>query len=65
MDYILAAVPKPYVAVMDGITSMFLRKRVRRLIDSVFAVGGGVGLAVNAQFRIATEKTVFAMNGKS
>ncbi len=22
MDYILAAVPKPYVAVMDGITSM-------------------------------------------
>ena len=25
------------------------------------AVGGGVGLAVNAQFRIATEKTIFAM----
>ena len=24
-------------------------------------VGGGVGLAVNAQFRIATEKTIFAM----
>ncbi|KAL1944742.1 hypothetical protein VTO73DRAFT_3172 [Trametes versicolor] len=44
MDYILAAVPKPYVCVMDGIT-----------------MGGGVGLAVNAQFRIATEKTVFAM----
>ncbi|TFK94747.1 3-hydroxyisobutyryl-coenzyme A hydrolase [Polyporus arcularius HHB13444] len=44
MDYILAAVPKPYVAVMDGIT-----------------MGGGVGLSVNAQFRVATEKTVFAM----
>ncbi|KAH9945844.1 3-hydroxyisobutyryl-coenzyme A hydrolase [Epithele typhae] len=44
MDYILAALPKAYVAVMDGIT-----------------MGGGVGLAVNAQFRIATEKTVFAM----
>ncbi|RPD66442.1 3-hydroxyisobutyryl-coenzyme A hydrolase [Lentinus tigrinus ALCF2SS1-7] len=44
MDYILAAVPKPYVAVMDGIT-----------------MGGGVGLSVNAQFRIATEKTIFAM----
>ena len=27
----------------------------------MFVVGGGVGLAVNAQFRIATEKTVFAM----
>ena len=24
-------------------------------------MGGGVGLAANAQFRIATEKTVFAM----
>ncbi|KZT02305.1 3-hydroxyisobutyryl-coenzyme A hydrolase [Laetiporus sulphureus 93-53] len=44
MDYILAVMPKPYVAVMDGIT-----------------MGGGVGLAVNAPFRIATEKTRFAM----
>nr|VWO94839.1 Mevalonyl-coenzyme A hydratase sidH (EC (Siderophore biosynthesis protein H) [Ganoderma boninense] len=44
MDYILAAVPKPYVAVMDGIT-----------------MGGGVGLSINARFRIATEKTMFAM----
>lgn len=26
-----------------------------------FPVGGGVGLAANAPFRIATEKTVFAM----
>ncbi|KAI0957747.1 hypothetical protein AcW1_006038 [Taiwanofungus camphoratus] len=44
LDYILAAMPKPYVAIMDGIT-----------------MGGGVGLAVNAPFRIATENTVFAM----
>ena len=26
-----------------------------------WTVGGGVGLSVNAQFRIATEKTMFAM----
>ncbi|CAA7271582.1 unnamed protein product [Cyclocybe aegerita] len=44
MDYILAALKKPYVAVLDGMT-----------------MGGGVGLAANAPFRIATEKTVFAM----
>ncbi|KAI0093896.1 3-hydroxyisobutyryl-coenzyme A hydrolase [Irpex rosettiformis] len=44
LDYMLAAVPQPYVAVMDGIT-----------------MGGGVGLSVNANFRIATENTVFAM----
>ncbi|KAH9832925.1 3-hydroxyisobutyryl-coenzyme A hydrolase [Rhodofomes roseus] len=44
MDYILAAMPKPYIAVMDGIT-----------------MGGGVGLSVNASFRIATENTSFAM----
>ncbi|EMD38215.1 hypothetical protein CERSUDRAFT_113364 [Gelatoporia subvermispora B] len=44
MDYILATMPKPYVAVMDGVT-----------------MGGGVGLCVNAPFRIATENTMFAM----
>ncbi|TCD68443.1 hypothetical protein EIP91_010729 [Steccherinum ochraceum] len=44
LDYILAALPKPYISVMDGIT-----------------MGGGVGLASQAPFRIATEKTVFAM----
>ncbi|KXN92191.1 3-hydroxyisobutyryl-CoA hydrolase, mitochondrial [Leucoagaricus sp. SymC.cos] len=44
MDYILAALRKPYVAVMDGIT-----------------LGGGVGLAANAPFRIATENTLFGM----
>ncbi|KAF9013952.1 3-hydroxyisobutyryl-CoA hydrolase [Cyathus striatus] len=44
MDFILASLNKPYIAVLDGIT-----------------MGGGVGLAANAPFRVATEKTVFAM----
>ncbi|KAK7694060.1 hypothetical protein QCA50_003636 [Cerrena zonata] len=44
LDYLLAAVGKPYIAIMDGIT-----------------MGGGVGLSLNAPFRIATEKTVYAM----
>ncbi|KAG5636410.1 hypothetical protein H0H81_008150 [Sphagnurus paluster] len=44
MDYILATLKKPYVAVLDGHT-----------------MGGGVGLAAHAPFRIATENTNFAM----
>ncbi|KAJ8507483.1 hypothetical protein ONZ45_g10143 [Pleurotus djamor] len=44
MDYILAALQKPYVVIMDG-----------------FTMGGGVGLSVHAPFRVATEKTTFAM----
>ncbi|THH30761.1 hypothetical protein EUX98_g3449 [Antrodiella citrinella] len=44
LDYILATFPKPYIAVMDGIT-----------------MGGGVGLASHAPFRVATENTRFAM----
>lgn len=44
LDFALATLSKPYVAVMDGIT-----------------MGGGVGLAIGAPFRIATETSVFAM----
>src|SRR3984885_13012617 len=36
--------PKPYVAVIDGIT-----------------MGGGAGVSVNGAWRIATERTMFAM----
>jgi len=44
LDYALANLTKPYVAVLDGVT-----------------MGGGVGLAISAPFRIATENTLFAM----
>jgi 3-hydroxyisobutyryl-CoA hydrolase len=64
LDYILAAAPKPYVAVMDGITSMcslVSSQPGTRFTRFHSQVGGGVGLSVNAPFRIATENTVFAM----
>ena len=60
MDYILATMRKPYVAVMDGITSEFFYVLLQ-LFLILPLVGGGVGLAAPAPFRIATEKTVFAM----
>ncbi|KIM33217.1 hypothetical protein M408DRAFT_150871 [Serendipita vermifera MAFF 305830] len=85
LNYRLSQLQKPYVAVMDGITSMLLLfldilsdrsipYPIYRLssIDprapklnchfvSFSLVGGGVGLSMHAPFRIATERTLFAM----
>ncbi|KAI9182891.1 3-hydroxyisobutyryl-CoA hydrolase [Blastocladiella emersonii ATCC 22665] len=44
LNHLIATTPKPYVALIDGIT-----------------MGGGVGVSVHAPFRVATEKTMFAM----
>jgi len=56
----LAAISKPYVAVMDGITSKYPVYFAQTDPDGC-TVGGGVGLSGMAPFRIATETTVFAM----
>ena len=55
LDYYIATYDKPIIAIMDGITSIPLFNVVNML------VGGGVGLSINAPFRVATEKTIFAM----
>jgi enoyl-CoA hydratase len=44
LDQAVARFPKPYVALIDGVT-----------------MGGGVGISIHAPFRVATERTLFAM----
>lgn len=44
LDTLIHEFPKPFVALIDGIT-----------------MGGGVGISINGQYRVATDRTVFAM----
>lgn len=63
--FLLGNTSTPYVVIMDGITSastLFVSScQAPCHIYDPSTVGGGVGLSVHAPFRVATEKTIFAM----
>jgi enoyl-CoA hydratase/carnithine racemase len=62
VDYTIACLNKPHVAIIDGITSE--RRRVGGAVVTCrpsSSVGGGVGVSVHGTFRVATERSLFAM----
>lgn len=62
MNHELANLTRPYVVIMDGITSEWhLPFCAPRTNTFLLAVGGGAGLSVHAPFRVATENTEFGM----
>lgn len=58
LNHLIGTSNKPFVSIMNGITSKIIDSFVNNT-DGI--VGGGVGISVHAPFRIATENTVFAM----
>ena len=65
MNWLMAHLGKPYVAVMDGITStspsLPPAERLSEMLELTTVVGGGAGIALPAPIRIATSRTTFAM----
>ena len=62
MDRFIAHMKTPLISFMDGVISALNpRGKSAHAENPDDVVGGGVGLSVHAPFRIATEKTVFAM----
>lgn len=70
LNHLIGTIRKPYVAFIDGVTSTFLltlHPLLLILLTSDLSlplsiiVGGGVGISIHAPFRVATERTYFAM----
>lgn len=66
MNWLMANLGKPYVAVIDGTTSMsvhrgFIPSLGECSVQADGIVGGGAGISLPANIRIATSKTAFAM----